>query len=130
MDWSSDFDLAATATDMIEDVCANTSSPVTCGGVSIDLHKVGPPDIQWKLSAAVNFAVFHGGALHSSTFNINLRHPSCGVLSLKPHPTHHTKNAQAELKNGGVHGRIRRRRVHQVHPQGGAVQVDLALTPD
>ena len=70
VDWSSDFDLAATTSHVIKTVCPDASSPITCGGVSIDVHKVGPPDIEWRQPVADNFAVFHGGALHSSTFHL------------------------------------------------------------
>jgi hypothetical protein len=77
VDWSSDFDLAATTTREISALCASStlgaslswlvswlgttaSPPRACGGKSVDVHKVTPTDIAWKLSAAVNFAVFHG----------------------------------------------------------------------
>jgi len=67
VDWSSDFDLAAVTTREITALCANASSSGACGGGSVDVHKVTPTDIAWKLSAAVNFAVFHGVAGTNST---------------------------------------------------------------
>lgn len=67
VDWGSDFDLAAMTTREITALCANASSPGACGGASFDVHKVTPTDVAWKLSAAVNFAVFHGVAGTNST---------------------------------------------------------------
>ena len=79
VDWSSDLDLAAVTTRQITALCASStlgaslswfaswlgitaSPPRTCGGKSVDVHKMSPPGMEWLMTAAANFAVFNGAA--------------------------------------------------------------------